>query len=115
MPHTETLLASARGALDRMPPARHHAGWAARLDCLQHAADQIQQTLSETASGSDSEAAHDRDQAVWPLLVTWAEHTGTACDLADQHRAPAAAALSGDELREWTEMARAGVRPPRLV
>lgn len=51
---------------------------------------------------------------MWPLLVMWAEHTGTACDLADQHRAPAAAALSGDELREWTEMARAARTSGRL-
>ncbi|MGW5679748.1 hypothetical protein ACWEV4_32510 [Streptomyces sp. NPDC003860] len=115
MPHTGTLLTAARGALDSLPPARHHAGWAARLDDLEHAADQIQQILAGATSGPDNETAHTTQQAMWPHLVTWAEHAGTACDLADQQHTPTTTALPDDELRKWTHLARAARASGRLT
>ncbi|MEU5162302.1 hypothetical protein AB0G74_22225 [Streptomyces sp. NPDC020875] len=116
MQHTGTLLTAARGALDSLPPARYHTEWSARLDDLQYAADQIEQILSQAASEPGSEAARTAQQAMWPHLVIWAEHTNTACDLADQHQAaPAATALSSDELREWTQIARAARSSGRLT
>ncbi|MFJ7423365.1 hypothetical protein ACIQXD_32885 [Streptomyces uncialis] len=115
MQHTGTLLTAARGALDSLPPARHHAGWAARLDNLEHAADQIQQILTSSPGEPDGETARSRGEAMWPFLVTWAEHASTACDLADQQHTPAATALSGDELRKWTQIARAARSSGRLT
>ncbi|MFI1013105.1 hypothetical protein [Streptomyces sp. NPDC020965] len=113
--HAGTLLTAARGALDSLPPARHHAGWAARLDNLEHAADQIQQILSEAAHEPDNETAHTTQQAMWPHLVTWAEHAGTARDLADLQHTPTTTELPGDELRKWTHLARAARSSGRLT
>ncbi|MEU3599303.1 hypothetical protein ABZ714_11305 [Streptomyces sp. NPDC006798] len=52
---------------------------------------------------------------MWPHLVTWAEHTSTACDLAGQQQTSTTTALSGDDLREWTQLARAARSSGRLT
>ncbi|MFF8958632.1 hypothetical protein [Streptomyces sp. NPDC014894] len=97
-----------------MPPARHHAGWTTGLDELDHAAAQLQQILTGSPDEPGSETARRRHQAMWPFLATWAEHAGTVCDLAEQHRTPPGPALSGEEQREWTEMARVARASGRL-
>ncbi|WP_326812292.1 hypothetical protein OIE62_07640 [Streptomyces scopuliridis] len=88
-----------------MSPARHHRAWRLLLDDLDHAASQIERILTSPVE-SGTEAARERDIALWPYLTAWAEHGYITGDLADQHRLPAAPSPSADKQREWTVRAQ---------
>ncbi|MFD3910060.1 hypothetical protein [Streptomyces sp. NPDC058603] len=105
LPHTDTLLTAARSAIDAMSPARHHRAWRLLLDDLEHAASQIERILTSPVKPG-TEAARERDSALWPYLAAWAEHGYIVSDLVDQHRLPAVPSPSADIQREWTVRAQ---------
>ncbi|MEV8426434.1 hypothetical protein [Streptomyces niveus] len=105
LPHTQTLLATARTAIDNMPPARHHNAWLLLLDDLDHAATQIHRILTDTTPPGCG-AAREQHRALWPYLTAWAEHSTILINLVDQHRTPATE-FTGDQQAAWTERAHA--------
>ncbi|MFD4119591.1 hypothetical protein ACFWSJ_39875 [Streptomyces niveus] len=105
LPHTQTLLATARSAIDSMPPARHHGAWLLLLDDLDHASTQIHRILGETPPPG-SGAAREQHRALWPYLTAWAEHSTILTNLVDQHRTPAPE-FTGQQQAAWTERAHA--------
>ncbi|MFE3249931.1 hypothetical protein [Streptomyces sp. NPDC059209] len=105
LPHTQVLLATARSAIDSMPPARHHGAWLLLLDDLDHAATQIHRILTDTTPPG-SGAAREQHRALWPYLTAWAEHSTILTNLAGQHRTPAPE-FTGDQQTAWTERAHA--------
>ncbi|MFH9071451.1 hypothetical protein [Streptomyces alboflavus] len=106
LPHTTTLLAAARSAVDAMPPARHHAAWRELIDDMAHAADQIHRIRSAPAGQDEPDASRVRHLQLWPYVLAWAERSFIIGDLAGQHR-PVAPPLSGEELRLWQGRAQA--------
>ncbi|MFB7270777.1 hypothetical protein [Streptomyces sp. NPDC056244] len=91
-----------------MRPARHLVGWKVVLNDLGHAADQIRRILA-TPADAGTDAAHEQNDALWPYLSAWAEHSYIVTHLADQHRTPAPA-LTSDEQQQWTDQAQAAHR-----
>ncbi|MFJ9033624.1 hypothetical protein ACIRQP_35000 [Streptomyces sp. NPDC102274] len=88
-----------------MTPARHHRAWRLLLDDLDHAATQIDRILTDPVEPG-TEAARERDTALWPYLTAWAEHEYIVSDLAEQHRLPAPPSPSADTQREGTARAQ---------
>ncbi|MFE3117148.1 hypothetical protein [Streptomyces niveus] len=105
LPHTQTLLATARSAIDSMPPARHHGAWLLLLDDLDHAATHIHRILTDTTPPG-SGAAREQHRALWPYLTAWAEHSLVLTNLVGQHRTPAAE-FTGHQQAAWTDRAHA--------
>ncbi|WP_326812591.1 hypothetical protein OIE62_05010 [Streptomyces scopuliridis] len=105
LPHTQALLAKARSAIDRMPPARHHGAWLLLLDDLDHAATQIHRILTDTPP-TGSGAAREQHRALWPYLTVWAEHSTVLTNLVGQHRTPGPE-FTADQQHAWTERAQA--------
>ncbi|MFB8352963.1 hypothetical protein [Streptomyces niveus] len=105
LPHTQTLLATARSAIDSMPPARHHGAWLLLLDDLDHAATHIHRILTDTTPPG-SGAAREQHRALWPYLTAWAEHSTILTNLVGQHRTPAPE-FTGQQQAAWTERAQA--------
>lgn len=101
--HTHVLLATARSAIDSMPPARHHGAWLILLDDLDHAATQIHRILTDTPPPGTG-AAREQYRALWPYLTAWAEHSTILTNLLGQHRTPAPV-FTGDQQNAWTERA----------
>ncbi|MEU9411671.1 hypothetical protein AB0E08_39070 [Streptomyces sp. NPDC048281] len=113
-PHADALLDAARLGLDRLPPARHLAGWRAVLDGLAASATVIRHALDHPADPG-SPAERTQHALLWPHLSAWADHGSIASDLADQrdgrhHTSP----LTGEEQQMWTERAQAAQRRGEL-
>ncbi|MER6082962.1 hypothetical protein [Streptomyces sp. NPDC001833] len=113
-PHAEALLDAARRALDRLPPARHLAGWRAVLDGLAASAAVIRHVLDHPPDpGSPAERA--QHASLWPHLTAWADHGSIASDLADQRDGqPHTDPLTGEEQQRWTERAQVAQRGGEL-
>ncbi|MFE1407831.1 hypothetical protein ACFW5D_30240 [Streptomyces sp. NPDC058770] len=111
-PYADALLAAARHALDRLPPARHITGWRTVLDSLSTSAAEIRPALDRPAApGSAAERA--QHSALWPHLAVWADHGVIASSLADQHQRPEST-LTREEQQLWTEAAQAAQRRGEL-
>ncbi|MFK0156527.1 hypothetical protein ACIQVK_31200 [Streptomyces sp. NPDC090493] len=113
-PHADALLDAARLALDRLPPARHLAGWWAILDGLAASATVIRHALDRPADpGSPDERT--QHTLLWPHLAAWADHGSVASDLADQRDGQQhTKSLTGEEQQMWTERAQAAQRRGEL-
>ncbi|MEU4347036.1 hypothetical protein [Streptomyces sp. NPDC023838] len=109
LPHADTLLASARTAVDAMPPARHHAAWHELIDDLAHATGQINRIRSAPADQPTADASAVRHLQLWPYVPAWAERSFIISNLAEQHR-PTGPALTSEEQQLWTDLAQAAWR-----
>ncbi|MBZ3904431.1 hypothetical protein [Streptomyces griseiscabiei] len=111
-PYADDLLAAARRVLDALPPARHTTAWQAQLDHLAASHTEIAKILSQPAEpGSPAERA--QQQAAWPHLGFWADHSYLATEITDpdKHRE---IPLTDEEQRRWTDMAHAAQRRGEL-
>ncbi|MGX1759927.1 hypothetical protein ACWIG5_23970 [Streptomyces lydicus] len=105
LPHTETLLSSARSALDATPYASQHDDWRQLLGDLAHSASEIHLFATQARSSSDQHSAHYPDVKLWLHLVNWATRSQIVSDLAKRHSSHRTPADSGAPLP----------RPPRPI